>query len=108
MEKLKPCPFCGSEGIVSHSRDIYGDIWDFIGCSKCFAGYRGMSEYERHLELWNTRSINPLIEEMAEALQQMADMYYGRDKQPIAGAYAKKMDAVLQKYHEQVGDTNAK
>ena len=49
----------------------------------------------------NTPTTNPLMKEMAEALQQMADLYYGRDNQPIAGTYARKMDAVLQKYREQ-------
>ena len=42
-----------------------------------------------------------MLKEMAEALQHMADIYYGRDNQPIAGAFAKQMDAVLQKYKEQ-------
>ena len=49
----------------------------------------------------NCDSNGELLKEMAEALQGMADIYYGRDNQPIAGAYARKMDIVLQKYHEQ-------
>ena len=61
-------------------------------CTKC--------GYTWDTEPMNTRDADLLLREMAEALQGMADIYYGRDNQPIAGAYARKMDIVLQKYHD--------
>lgn len=51
-------------------------------------------------EILGIRTSDPMLEELAVALQQMADIYYGRDNQPIAGAYARAMDGALQKYQQ--------
>ena len=120
MVKLKPCPFCDAEWQhrYGYQEIVHKDTCYLIGNYVFFDTDSGLRDR------WNTRATDPLIEElaekiadhyckdellkeMAEALQGMADIYYGRDNQPIAGAFAKRMDDVLRKYHEQEAD-NAK
>ena len=93
--ELKPCLFCGAktvDGMITHSNECF--IHKLIYMHPA-------GEVE---EAWQIRATDPLLKEMAEALQGMADVYYGQDNQPIAGTYARKMDEVLQKYYEQEGE----
>ena len=95
MVKLKPCPFCGGKAIDKA----------IIHSNECFILKLLSQHNAREIEdAWQIRATDPLLKEMAEALQGMADIYYGRDNQPIAGTYARKMDEVLQKYYEQEGE----
>ena len=89
--ELKPCPFCGSEDLRRYKPN--SSIPEYVHCEVC-GGMNGA-------DFWNARATDPLLREMAEALQGMADIYYGRDNQPIAGAFAKRMDDVLKKYYGQ-------
>ena len=58
-EKLKPCPFCGSEAEVrTDENDEY-----YVSCTECFAlvGYCAdtWAEYETEeeaIDAWNTRT----------------------------------------------------
>ena len=60
---LKPCPFCGSDGVRSMRWDSHA------GCSNSTCG-----AYNANLPIseWNTRATDPLIEELAE---KIADRY---------------------------------
>lgn len=45
MDKLKPCPFCGSEKVkvmLKHDR-IYGRCW-FVQCQNCYSKGTSMVE----------------------------------------------------------------
>lgn len=38
MDKLKPCPFCGSEKCATRRhKNVYGDIWWEARCNNCGA-----------------------------------------------------------------------
>ena len=77
--KLKPCPFCRREARV-HLVDVTGCYDRTIrynyqpGCETdgCPGEYGGCS-YDNKLatiESWNTRATDPLLKEMAEALEK--------------------------------------
>lgn len=60
-EELRPCPYCGGEGIVGCS---YTDIFDrycdwFVECGQCGATNinpnRGYDSREEAVKAWNTR-----------------------------------------------------
>ena len=60
-EELKPCAYCGGEGIVGCS---YADLWDrycdwFVECEKCGATNinptRGYGSREEAAKAWNMR-----------------------------------------------------
>ena len=102
MEELRECP-CGNEAhLIFEEGTKVADPWSVacknFDCPWIFQTFPTKEEAVKH---WNTRATDPLLKEMAEALQGMADIYYGRDNQPIAGAFAKRMNDVLRKYHEQ-------
>ena len=99
--ELKPCPFCGGCNIKI---DAIPSVAQFYRCEKCKSKGPYWTADQGAKEKWNTRATDLLLKEMAEALQGMADIYYGRDNQPIAGAFAKRMDDVLRKYNEQEGE----
>ena len=89
--KLKPCPFCGAKTIdrmITHS-------------NKCFIHkliyMHPAGEVE---EAWQIRATDPLLKEMAEALD---GLLYRTD----GITFQEKWDVgarVLQKYHEQEGE----
>lgn len=55
MEDLKPCPFCGSKGRVTRTKDLSG-YW-YGECSKCYARQLAYSkDREEAVALWNTRA----------------------------------------------------
>ena len=56
-EKLKPCPFCGSEANLYECRWLgitsYG-----VECTKCDAILEGYSTKEEAIKAWNKRAKN--------------------------------------------------
>lgn len=93
-QELKPCPFCGEH--LEWGTDLCG----FVHQGESFCVASGLLIDKIEVDRWNTRTPDPMLEELAGALEKMADIYYGRDNQPIAGAYAREMDAALQKYQQ--------
>ena len=89
--KLKPCPFCGS----MPKREIRNDILN-ITCSECVSiGFHNHVNYGTVADTeWNTRATDPLLKEMAEALEDLDDMF---DPTSRVGEIISK---ALQKYHE--------
>lgn len=50
MDKLKPCPFCGGEAEIAHSRNYYA--W----CDKCETRGNWHATEAEAIEAWNTRA----------------------------------------------------
>ena len=98
MEELKTCPFCQPTNICRDKPNNF--MPEYIHCEDCGC--------VNGLVAWNTRATDPLLKEMAEALLIAKDIInrYANNNKRIAG-YSNIEDA-LQKYHEQVGDTDAK
>jgi len=54
IEKLKPCPFCGSNNIQANETD---DLFDWvISCENCGSGFIYIKTKEEAIKAWNTRS----------------------------------------------------
>lgn len=55
---LKPCPFCGGKafitGLFIPTEDDEVNMYE-VGCRNCDVSFRQMWQYERIVELWNTR-----------------------------------------------------
>lgn len=71
-EKLKPCPFCGSEKIVTCA--YLGGVHD-VRCLQCYATFVEDSEQEC-IEKWNRRTIQPMPQSVIDALEKMATRMY--------------------------------
>ena len=82
--KLKPCPFCGSEDLRRYKLNSF--IPEYIHCEVC-GGMNGADS-------WNTRATDPLLKEMADALEELDDMF---DPSSRVGEIINKP---LQKYHD--------
>jgi Lar family restriction alleviation protein len=55
MDKLKPCPFCGSDQIIVWPDYEFGDVtWDVM-CKACGVHVRRDLE-EQAIAAWNTRT----------------------------------------------------
>ena len=94
--ELKPCLFCQSAD-VHYLKEEHHPLYHFDGlvvCDSCEI------EVKCTPEQWNTRAIDPLLKEMAEALD---GLLYRTD----GITFQEKWDVgarVLQKYHEQEGE----
>lgn len=61
MEKLKPCPFCGSnevEFIEDEEQLIKNTITGYILCSNCYVTTDSFFNEERAIKAWNRRVNN--------------------------------------------------
>lgn len=56
MDKLKPCPFCGGEAVVSGHHNRFTE-WYLCSCQKCHISQTGIEYTFRHeaIEAWNRR-----------------------------------------------------
>jgi len=72
VNKLKPCPFCGSENIVLGT--YLGDVHD-VRCVQCQATFVGNSEQEC-IEKWNKRNSQPMPQGIIDSLEKMAARMY--------------------------------
>lgn len=70
MDKLRPCPFCGGKGY--NCRKKQGHL-HWVKCKNCLA--EGESKPTKRLaeEAWNTRADDALIDQMAEAIIDLAE-----------------------------------
>lgn len=57
-EKLKPCPFCGSNSILFHQPQIKPQEHFGIYCGNCGCGTMGLPDKEKVINIWNTRANN--------------------------------------------------
>ncbi len=57
-EKLKPCPFCGSEKIYIDMRDVFNEDETeyFYTCKNCGATAPACIDDNDALKAWNTRA----------------------------------------------------
>ena len=113
MVKLKPCPRCQNEAAL---HDYHGEIAPL--CWRCRISGPYFQTPDEAIDWWNTRSADPLIEELAEKiadhyckdelLKEMAEAFeeivrcLSHGLQDCrASVTAKEM---LQKYHKQIGE----
>ena len=74
-DMLRECPFstCGSSDAAwQHDRNkgVY-----FITCGSCDASGPMRKTKEEAVKAWNARTTDPLMEKMAEALEELDDMF---------------------------------
>ena len=67
-QELKPCPFCGSKSLPITAS--FGEWW--VICNGCRAGTDMCSSREEVFYRWNTRTPDPMLEEFAGALEEIA------------------------------------
>ena len=94
--ELKPCPFCGSVD-ETHGYDCYFVIVMY----PLVNGMQLKISNEAISKAWNTRATDPLLKEMAEAFEVIIRCLSHGLQDCKASITAK---AILQKYHEQVGE----
>ena len=63
-QKLKPCPFCGGEAVISVDTDAITDtegrVWAYTAvCNKCAASSGLTFTVEKAIEVWNKRTEPP-------------------------------------------------
>ena len=60
---LMPCPFCGSDGVLTCKVDKSDRVWHFVVCVniKCGCSLRWASENFIAVTVWNRRLINLTI-----------------------------------------------
>ena len=102
-DRLRECPFCGGKVEWEYTpwdeeTQTGDDGTGWIECTKChvqviFGLYRDSDE-----EKWNTRTTDPLLEKMAEALEELDDMF---DPTSRVGEIINK---ALQEYRERKDD----
>ena len=88
MEKLKPCPFCGSKNIR-----LCGITYHWVQCEKCLSSTAISYTKEKAIENWNRRANNSdkIISELQKKQEEQRELYMqtGRDEHILAmGAYA--------------------
>ena len=90
--ELKPCPFCGAkaiDGVITHSNECFIHKLIYM---------RPANEVEK---AWQIRADDPLLMEMAEALEEIVRCLSHGLQDCRASVTAK---AMLQKYYEQNGE----
>ena len=77
-QELKPCPFCGAEVLGPCGADYYGPFYIIKHKKDCFfptiSGQHVTRIRERSgkINVWNTRTPDPMLEELAGALEEIA------------------------------------
>lgn len=65
--ELKPCPFCG--GVATFERLGDSRTSTIVRCEDCGCSLENPETFD-HGKQWNTRATDPLLKEMAEALEK--------------------------------------
>ena len=55
MDRLKPCPFCGSDAEMCGSDNLAGKPFWYVSCSECGASVYGADNQDEAAEHWNRR-----------------------------------------------------
>lgn len=63
VEKLKTCPFCGSEATITHRIDTYG-----VRCKKCGCEANFFNGEKEVVDFWNNR---PIENELSEKIGKL-------------------------------------
>lgn len=66
-EKLKPCPFCKGEAVITHRIDTY-----CVRCKKCGCEATFFNNEKEVVDFWNNRPIEKEIDRLREALEHVA------------------------------------
>lgn len=51
MSKLKPCPFCGSDPVLT----TIGNPWYWVSCLECKITTKSYNSKSQAIKAWNTR-----------------------------------------------------
>jgi Lar family restriction alleviation protein len=65
MDKLKVCPFCGSEAIIEEDKK---GLICVVSCNTCCAEGQVCQTKDEAIRMWNTR---PIEDKLVEALKEM-------------------------------------
>ena len=77
-EKLKPCPFCGNEYMLTVERIGWAEKLHEAGCGKCLAQGPICDSEEEAMAAWNNR---PLEDKCAKELKdELDDQLYRQSK----------------------------
>lgn len=75
MQKLKPCPFCGSENIKIHEARGYWNRY-VPRCDECMFEFDGFKDTQEAINKWNTRVCESVSKQDANAfMSAMEGMY---------------------------------
>lgn len=106
--ELKPCPFCG--GVCLTETHVAYHVHHNKGC--LIGSFTEIRKSDREkIVKWNTRATDPLLKEMAEALEKLLRVHdriidHGEDALSTMVGISGRAEAreVLQKYHNQHGE----
>ena len=116
-DRLRECPFCGGKAVLTYKTlsEVFAYAAEFtIQCERCMArvvdrddqnpkgGYAMSGTGKpRVIKRWNTRAADPLLEKMAEALNDLSfDCFeFFNTKAPSIETYNRAFK-VLQEYKE--------
>ena len=92
--KLKPCPRCQNEATIHNYRGASAPV-----CGSCHLSGPYRDSSVEAIEWWNTRATDPLLKEMADALEKLSRL----GNEPYLGNSVGNLIAqeALKKYHEQ-------
>ncbi|MBQ1959760.1 MAG: Lar family restriction alleviation protein [Firmicutes bacterium] len=77
-QKLKPCPFCGGEAVISVDTDAITDtegrVWAYTAvCNKCAASSGLTFTVEKAIEVWNKRVDQPPADQWIPCSERLPD-----------------------------------
>lgn len=102
--ELKPCQRCLNNDACVYLDADDSDTFSYVRC-ECGATSPNFDTEELAIEWWNTRAADPLMKEMAEALEAVQEWNKAR-KFIVPYRVTDPIYSVLQKYREQEA-TNA-
>ena len=105
--ELKPCQRCLNNDACVYLDADDSDTFSYVRC-ECGATSPNFDTEELAIEWWNTRAADPLMKEMAEALELAISHAYQEDWDMGENGRVclSSMEQVMQKHHEQEA-TNA-
>ncbi len=73
--KLKPCPFCGEKCRVQQNgwTSSKKPSWWEVACDKCDFVHAGAYTETEAIAAWNTRAIDPAVQELIDAYEDIMD-----------------------------------
>lgn len=83
-EKLKPCPFCGSDRIVPRDRNEHCDYF-LLYCHSCNAEGPNGRTLDEAIAAWNRRAVPADVREAAERILKARAAVAEWQRDPLIG-----------------------